>query len=184
MYKRLSAVLFPIALVALIGASVYGYQENRDKNAVLIKAENQYQRSFHDLAYQMDKLNNELGNAVAVNASSQDFYRKQLVNVWRITGEARNNISQLPLTLMPFNKTQDFLDNVSKFAYRTSIRDLSKNPMTPEERKTLKTLYDRSKEISGELTTVQNKARICGGWTWKRQWRPRKIRRTTSLLTA
>jgi spore germination protein len=157
MYKRLSAVLFPIALIALIGAGVYGYQENRDKNAVLIKAENQYQRAFHDLSYQMDKLNNELGNTVAVNSSSQDFYRKNLVNVWRITSDARNNITQLPLTLMPFNKTQDFLDNVSKFAYRTSVRDLSKNPMTPQERKTLQTLYERSKEINSELSTVQNK---------------------------
>lgn len=157
MYRRLSAVMFPILLVALIGMSVWGYQENKEKNSVLIKAENQYQRAFHDLSSHMGKLQTELGNTLAVNSTHNDMYRKGLVNIWRITSQAQNEISQLPLALMPFNKTANFLDQISKFSYRTAVRDLTKNPMSEEERKNLFTLYEHSKEISKELNGVQEK---------------------------
>jgi spore germination protein len=60
-YRRIAAILFPIAVIALIGTVVWGYQENQDKNAVLIKAENQYQRAFHELNFHLDQLQDELG---------------------------------------------------------------------------------------------------------------------------
>lgn len=156
MYKRLSAVMFPICALALIGAIVWGYQENQEKNTILIKAENQYQRAFHDLSYHMEKLNSELGNTMALNATSNDMYRKELINVWRLTSQAQNEISQLPLTLLPFSKTEEFLDNIAKFTYATAVRDLSKQPMSEDEIKTLSTLHERSKEIKDELRTVQS----------------------------
>lgn len=34
MYKRLSSVMFPIFAVLLVGALVWGYQENQEKNAI------------------------------------------------------------------------------------------------------------------------------------------------------
>ncbi|WP_409346582.1 germination protein YpeB [Paenibacillus sp. MBLB4367] len=156
MYKRLSAVLFPVCALGLVGAAVWGYQENQEKNAILIKAENQYQRSFHDLSYHMEKLNSELGNTMALNTTSNDMYRKGLINVWRLTSQAQNEISQLPLTLLPFSKTEEFLDNIAKFTYATAVRDLSKQPLSQEEIKTLSTLHERSKEIKNELRSVQS----------------------------
>jgi spore germination protein len=157
MYRRLSAILFPIAIIALIGAGIWGYQENQEKNTVLIKAENQYQRAFHDLSFHIDKLHNELGSAIAVNSTSQDFYKKGLVNIWKISSQAQNEINQLPLTWLPFNDTEKFLNHISEFSYRTAVRDLSANPLTPAEKKTLTTLFDRSKSISNQLQGVQNK---------------------------
>ncbi|KHF35292.1 Sporulation protein YpeB [Paenibacillus sp. P1XP2] len=82
MYKRLSAVLFPIVTLLMIGAFVWGYQENQEKNSILIKAENQYQRAFHNLSYHMDRLHSELGNTLAVSSSSNAMHRKGLINVW------------------------------------------------------------------------------------------------------
>jgi spore germination protein len=156
MYKRASGILFPIVVLALIGAGVWGYQENQEKNAILIKAENQYQRSFHDLSYHIDKLHTELGNTVAVNSTSQDFYKKGLVNVWQLTRQAQNEINQLPLTLLPFNETRQFLNNISQFSYRTAVRDLSSKPITQGEIDTLNTLFTRSKVIRDQLNGVQN----------------------------
>ena len=83
MYKRLSAILFPVTAVLLIGALVWGYQENQEKNSILIKAENQYQRAFHDLSYHVDKLHTELGNTLAVNSASTGAQRKGLVKIGR-----------------------------------------------------------------------------------------------------
>ncbi len=77
MYKRLSIVMFPILLVALIGTGFWGYLEHQEKNSVLIKAENQYQRAFHDLSFHVDKLHTEIGNTLAVNSTSQDAYKKK-----------------------------------------------------------------------------------------------------------
>jgi len=158
MYKRLSMVLFPVLAIALAGAGIWGYREHQEKNAILIKAENQYQRAFNNLAFHMDELNKQLGNALAVGANSSQFHRKCLVNVWRITSEAQGEINQLPLTLMPFNKTEDFLSNISKFSYQTAVRDLTKEPLNDQEVSVLQTLYKQSKELSSELRNIQSKA--------------------------
>ncbi|MDO7905095.1 germination protein YpeB [Paenibacillus sp. JX-17] len=157
MYKRLSAVLFPVMTLFLIGALVWGYRENQEKNSVLIKAENQYQRAFHDLSYHMDRLHSELGNTLAVNTTSQGMHRKSLMNVWRLTSEAQNEINQLPLTLMPFNHAEDFLSRISNFAYQTSVRDLTKEPLSEREIKNLKSLYSSSDQITKDLQQVQSK---------------------------
>ncbi|MBP1999516.1 spore germination protein [Paenibacillus shirakamiensis] len=157
MYARISGVLFPVATVLLVGALIWGYQENQEKNSILIKAENQYQRTFHDLSYHVDRLHGELGNTLAVASTSNSMHRKGLMNVWRITSEAQNEINQLPLTLLHFNKTEDFLSRISRFSYQTANRDLTKNPLTSKEMSNLKALYKNSNEISSEIQKVQNK---------------------------
>jgi len=157
MYKRLSAILFPVATLLFLGAIFWGYQEHQEKNSILIKAENQYQRAFHDLSFHVDKLHSELGNTLAVNSASHGFQRKGLINVWRLTSEAQSEINQLPLTLLPFNKTEELLSHVSKFSYRTAVRDLTKNPLTKDELKTLKTLHANTAKISKDLRSVQDK---------------------------
>jgi spore germination protein len=157
MYRRLSTILFPVAIIALIGAGIWGYQKNQEKNTIMIKAENQYQRAFHDLSFHIDKLNNELGSAIAVNSTSQDFYRKGLVNIWKISSQAQSEINQLPLTWLPFNETEKFLNHISQFSYNTAVRDLNTNPLTPAEKNTLNTLYKHSSDITKQLQGVQNK---------------------------
>ncbi|MGG1598709.1 germination protein YpeB [Paenibacillus naphthalenovorans] len=157
MYKRLSIVMFPFLLLALIGTGVWGYLEHQEKNTILMKAENQYQRAFHDLSFHLDKLHTELGNTLAVNSTSQDAYKKGLINVWRITSQAQNEISQLPLTMLPFSKTEDFLSKISNFAYRAAVRDLSKHPLDEQEIKTMNALYQHSTEIAKDLRDVQTK---------------------------
>ncbi|RKN84612.1 germination protein YpeB [Paenibacillus ginsengarvi] len=165
MYKRLSAILFPIMTVLLVGAVLWGYQVNQEKNSILIKAENQYQRAFHDLSYHVDKLHSELGNTLALNSQSYASQRKGLINVWRITSEAQNEINQLPLTLLPFNKTEELLSNIANFSYRASVRDLTKEPLSEDEMKTLTALYEHSKQISSDLRDVQSKV-IASSLRW------------------
>ena len=155
MYHRLSSILFPIMSLLFIGAVYWGYQEHQEKNSILIKAENQYQRAFHDLTYHVEQLHQQLGNTLAVNSTSQSYHRKGLVNVWRLTSQAQNEINQLPLTLLPFNEAEDFLSRIANFAYKTAVRDLSKQPLSPDEFKTMKTLYANSEQISKDLVGMQ-----------------------------
>lgn len=155
MYKRLSAVLFPVAVVALAGTALWGYQEHQEKNRILVKAENQYQRAFHDLSFHMDRLHEELGNSLAVSSASR-FHRKGLVNLWRITSQAQSEVNQLPLTLMPFHETESLLANIASFSYRVAMRDLIAEPLTGREMTVLKSLYRQSEEIAGDLQKVQD----------------------------
>lgn len=156
MYRRLSSILFPVMSLLFIGSLYWGYQEHQEKNSILIKAENQYQRAFHDLTYHVERLHRQLGNTLAVNSTSQGYHRKGLVNVWRLTSQAQNEISQLPLTLLPFNEAENFLSHIANFAYKTAVRDLSKQPLSPGEFETMKTLYAKSEEIAKDLHAVQN----------------------------
>lgn len=140
--------------IIVIGTGFWGYQEHQEKNAILIHAENNYQRAFHDLTYQVDLLQDKIGTTLAMNSRSQ--LSPALADVWRITSEAHTDVGQLPLTLMPFNKTEEFLSKIGDFSYKTAVRDLEKEPLTDSEYKTLKQLYSHATEIQQELRKVQH----------------------------
>lgn len=145
-----------ILTAALIGTGYWGYTEHQEKNSILIKAENNYQRAFHQLTYRMDQLNEEIGTVLAMN--SKKSISPSLAEVWRITSDARSDVGQLPLSLLPFNKTEEFLSNIGDFSYRVAVRDLEKEPLTNDEINTLKKLYEKSSEIKEELRKVQSLA--------------------------
>lgn len=150
----LRGILIAVLVVAVAGTGYWGYQEHIEKNAILIHAENNYQRAFHDLTYQVDLLNDKIGSTLAMNSRQQ--LSPSLVEVWRITAEAQNDVGQLPLTLLPFNKTEEFLANVGEFSYRTAVRDLDQEPLSDEEYQTLQALYEKSGDIQKELRKVQH----------------------------
>ncbi|MGY0691791.1 germination protein YpeB [Virgibacillus sp. FSP13] len=147
-------IIITVLTIGLIGVAFWGYQEHQEKNAVLIQAENTYQRSFHELSYHMDLLNDKIGTALAMN--SRDTLSPQLVEIWRITSDALSDVGQLPLSLLPFNKTEEFLSNIGDFTYKTAVRDLGKEPLSDEETKTLESLYKQSGDITKELRQVQH----------------------------
>ncbi|MFS8652496.1 MAG: germination protein YpeB [Caldibacillus sp.] len=146
-------ILIGILAIGIIATGVWGYQEHKEKNALLIQAESNYQRAFHDLTYYIDRLHDEIGTTLAMN--SRESLSPALIDVWRLASEAQNSVGQLPLTLMPFNKTEEFLSKIGDFTYRTAVRDLEKEPLTEEEYNTLKTLYTQAEEIQQELRQLQ-----------------------------
>ncbi|MFX3623506.1 MAG: germination protein YpeB [Ectobacillus sp.] len=149
----LRALLIIALTIGAAGTGYWGYREHQEKNAVLIRAENTYQRAFHDLAYEVDLLHDKIGTTLAMN--SRTSLSPALAEVWRITSEARSNVGQLPLTLLPFNKTEEFLAKIGYFSYRTAIRDLEKEPLNDKEYETLQKLYKNAGDIQNELRHVQ-----------------------------
>jgi spore germination protein len=147
-------LLIGVLSLAVAGTAIWGYQEHREKNAVLINAENNYQRAFHDLVFQIDLLNDKIGTTLAMN--SRKSLSPALADVWRITSEAHSDVGQLPLTLLPFNKTEEFLAKIGDFSYQTAVRDLDKEPLSDKEYEHLKTLYEQSADIQQELRNVQH----------------------------
>lgn len=150
----LRGILIGILTIGVAGAAFWGYQEHKEKNAVLMNAENSYQRAFHDLSYQIDLLHDQIGTTLAMN--SQESLSPSLAEVWRITSQAHSDVGQLPLTLLPFNKTEEFLANIGDFSYRTAVRNLDDEPLSDKEYKSLKKLYGDAKDIQDELRNVQH----------------------------
>lgn len=150
----LRGIAIAVLIIGIAGTAYWGYQEHREKTAILINAENNYQRAFHDLTYQIDLLNDKIGTTLAMNSRSS--LSPQLAEVWKITSQAHSDVGQLPLTLLPFNKTEEFLANIGNFSYKAAIRDLDQEPLTDKEYGTLKTLYQQSGEIQQDLRQVQH----------------------------
>lgn len=147
-------LLITVLSLGVIGVSYWGYQEHQEKNALLIHSENTYQRSFHELVYHLDLLHDKIGTSLAMN--SEERLSPQFVDIWRLTSEALGNVGQLPLTLLPFNKTEEFLSNIGDFTYRTAVRNLTDDPLAPDEIKTLENLYEQAGNIKNELREVQH----------------------------
>ncbi|RDW19087.1 germination protein YpeB [Oceanobacillus arenosus] len=147
-------ILVVILALGIAGTAFWGYQEHQDKNEILIQAENTYQRAFHELNYHMDMLHDEIGTVLAMNSDKR--LSPQMVEIWRLTSEASSNVGQLPLGLLPFNKTEELLSNIGDFTYRTAVRNLDDKPLTDEEMQTLEKLYTQSGDIKDELRQVQH----------------------------
>ncbi|WP_026694801.1 germination protein YpeB [Peribacillus kribbensis] len=144
-----------IAVLAVVVAATgyWGYQQRQAKNSVQIHAENNYQQAFHDLTYQVDLLHDKIGTSLAMN--SKKSLSPALADVWRISSQANMDIGHLPLSVLPFNKTEEFLSNVGNFSYKASVRDLEKEPLNGKEYKTLQSLYQQANTIQNELRKVQ-----------------------------
>lgn len=147
-------LLIAFLSLGVVGTAYWGYREHQEKNAILVHAENNYQRAFHDLTYKIDMLHDQIGTTLAMN--SRTSLSPALAEVWRIAAEAHSDVGQLPLSLLPFNKTQQFLAQIGAFSYRTAVRDLDKEPLTKEEYQTLQALYQKAADIQNELRNVQH----------------------------
>lgn len=150
----LKGILIGVLSIGLIGTAFWGYSEHNEKRAVKIQAENNYQRAFHELTYEVDLLHDKIGDTLAMK--SKTSLSPALVEVWGLTSQAHSNVGQLPLRLLPINKTEEFLSNIGDFSYRTAVRDLDKEPLSEKEHATLQKLYENSAEIQGELRKVQH----------------------------
>ncbi|MCL7745888.1 germination protein YpeB [Halalkalibacter alkaliphilus] len=146
-------IIIGLLAVAVVATGVWGFQEREDKQILKVTAENNYQRAFHELAFHIDQIEDQLGATLAMNSRRQ--LTPALADVWRIVSLAQENIGQLPLSSVDLGKTEEFLFKLGRFSYRTSIRDLEKEPLTDKEYETLEKLYDYSKEIREEVRKSQ-----------------------------
>lgn len=153
MRRRNKFIFGAVAIVAILALAFWGFQEHRLRNLVTIHAENHYQQSFHELAYYVDSLEESLGMSLAMQ--SRDTMRPQLVETWRLSALAHAAANELPLTLLPFNRTNEFLAHVGEFTYNSGVKSSSDRKLSGKEYQTLQKLYRESKTISEGLREVQ-----------------------------
>ncbi len=155
MYTKLSKVMFPILAISLVIVCMWGYSTYQHKKQLVITVENQYQRSFHELTTNIEKLNHELGHTIVLHPTQSQSYRKNLAKASLFAQIAKNNISHLPLGIMPIQETDQFLANIASLTAHVSIREHAKNPEQATEWNTMQQLYAHSRDISQQLRTIQ-----------------------------
>lgn len=153
--RRRFWIVLCCAAAAVIALAVWGYQERRMKDEVTIHAENHYQQAFHELTYYVDSLEESLGMSLAMQ--SREMMRPQLVETWRLSALAHAAANELPLTLLPFNRTNEFLAHVGEFTYNTGVKASNNRPLNDKEYKSLQKLYKESMTIRDGLRDVQGK---------------------------
>ncbi|MFB1080805.1 germination protein YpeB [Jeotgalibacillus sp. JSM ZJ347] len=147
-------ILIILFLLAFSAAAFAAYQKGQ-ANALQNHMENQYQRAFHEMTFQMDLLHDEIGSTLAMNGGRT--LSPALTEVWRLTSMIHSDIGQLPLGILPFSEMEKFLMKIGEFSYRTSVRDLSSEPLTDDEYSKLEQLYSQSAEIQNELRNIQQR---------------------------
>ena len=60
------------------------------------------------------------------------------------------------MSLVPFDKTEEFLAKIGQFSYQVGLRDLDREPLTDKEWNTLRSLYERSNQIQRDLQKLQS----------------------------
>ncbi|MFK3936257.1 germination protein YpeB [Alkalihalobacillus sp. NPDC078783] len=149
-------ILIGVAVAAVIGTGVWGYQQKSEGDELRIQAENNYQRAFHDLTFNLDQIEDELGKTLAMNTRRQ--LTPSLAEVWRVTSLAQKNLAQLPMQNVKTSDTEEFLYKIGDFSYRTSVRDLDKEPLTEKEYQTLTDLHKHAGEIRQSMRSLQAQA--------------------------
>lgn len=152
--RILTVALFAVLILVVAGTGYWGYQEHQDKNSVLIKAENNYQRAFHDLNNNVSNLEDELGKSIAMN--TRNLLAPCMANIWRISNEAHSNIGQLPLALTPFKTAKEFLAQLADYTFDIGMRDLENEPLTEKEWGKLKSLHGEAKSVQQDLRKLQS----------------------------
>ncbi|KIL48952.1 hypothetical protein KP77_21630 [Jeotgalibacillus alimentarius] len=152
--KKKKIILITLFLCAFIATAAAAFQKGQVQ-ALETHMENQYQRAFHEMTFQMDLLHDEIGSTLAMNGGRT--LTPALTEVWRLTSMIHSDIGQLPLGILPFSEMEKFLMKIGEFSYRTSVRDLSSEPLTGEEYDKLKQLYSQSADIQTELRNIQER---------------------------
>lgn len=139
-----------LSVVSLVALNVYGvsvYYRNQ--------LENQYQRSFYDLASNMGNLEIKLSKLMISNSDSQ--IQKNLNDVSRQTDNTQINLSQLPTTHDTIYKTMRFVNQLGDYSSYLSNKIAAGGKLEEDNYTTIESLYNVNKELSKELVSMVSK---------------------------
>src|SRR5699024_3040608 len=76
-------------------------------------------------------------------------------DIWKLPYQENGNVSELHLSLLPFQQTKKCLPDIGDFTYHTAVRNLDDDPLSDGEIETLEKSYKQSCELKDELRGVQ-----------------------------
>lgn len=154
--KKWQAIALAVLIIAGISFGVYRWESVQEitETNLTIKLENQYQRSFHQLAYGMDNINAQLAQMLVTTSHRQTLLG--LANLWRETYGAIGDLSALPAAMNELENTDKLLNDVAEYSYYLIRQNILSGKLLDEKDfSQLEDFYQRSKVVKQELSDIE-----------------------------
>lgn len=149
-------LIMAVLVVAVAGSGFWGYREYQARQSLQNRAESQYQKSFHELAWHMDMVSGQLAQLLVSSSREQSVLG--LATVWRQVFAAQANIGGLPLAYVPLSKTEKLLSDTGEVAFGLLSRvTQSQEGLTEKDNSVIEELYNRSRTLRDELDSLSAK---------------------------
>ena len=73
--------------IALVFTAFWGYRQFNDKELLIVQAENNYQRAFHDLTYHIDLLYDKI--QYYSGTKFKRYTLPQMIEIWTLSSQAQ-----------------------------------------------------------------------------------------------
>jgi spore germination protein len=146
--------VIPVLFLGLAVAAAWGYSQYQAKRQWEISAENQYQRSFAELATHVNNLEADLSKSLVAASFMQNI--RLLTNIWREANTCQENLGQLPLTSLELYGTKNLLATVGAFCFNTAQKKLIQGDrINRTEWDKLRVLRNRTRVMVTHLGNMQ-----------------------------
>jgi len=140
--RRWAYWLLPGILAAgIIGTAYWGYGEYLTRQNLQNRAESQYQKAFHEMAWHVDTISGQLAQILVSRSREQGIIG--LATLWRQVFAAQSNLGDLPLAFVPLNMTEKFLADTGEVSYALLSRTAQGSAaLTSKDLEVIQQLYD------------------------------------------
>lgn len=158
MERRRVGWMIPALALGLIGVSLYGFQEHRLQSASLANLELSYQSAFHSMTYDIDELQDALGNALIPKSSSAMIGQLHIAAKDAATAEAY--ASRMPVTLTQNSHLQRFLGSVTQQTERLANAHTNGTAFSKKDRMEISMLYDQATQVERATRKAQSEMMV------------------------
>lgn len=142
-----------ILVVAVAGTGYWGYTEYMSRQTLQNRAESQYQKAFHELAWHVDNITGQLAQLLISTSREQNIIG--LATLWRQSFAAQSNLGSLPLGLVPLTKTEKLLSDTTDMSFALLNRTAQgASPLSEEEQQGVQGLYERARGLEEEMSKL------------------------------
>lgn len=152
-----------VAILALVGVSLWGYYQNRQLKRLQVLMTNQYNRAFVDLSDYVDNVETLMAKSLVT--STPVSTSKMLEEVWRQANLAQTNMGQLPIAPPILEKTSNFLTQAGDMAYSLNNKTMNGIPLNDKEYGALQKLHGYAVSLQKNLHGIEDQI-TNGKMTW------------------
>jgi germination protein YpeB len=154
MKKRYFAIPVLIGFLAILGLGYWGFKEQQTRKMAEAYVNNNYQRSFYNLADHVQNMEVLLSKSLLVSEKKYDG--KVYSDIWQHASAAQENLTQLPVNQSIVGRTSKFLTQVGDYSRMMAAGAGSDTEISSDKWKTLNKLYLQSQELNKDLQTAQS----------------------------
>lgn len=148
-----SGWIAPALALGLLGAVLYGYNENRQSGAALATLENQYQGAFHDSAFAVDAVEDALDKALVARQTSAIM--QQLQDVVHYTDIAQADYGRLPDGFSADGKMIAYLGSVRRAIQRLLETHVAGSSFSATDRSEIEQLRNGAARVEQAMRKTQ-----------------------------